>query len=137
MREKKTWQEELNDKRLAEGGWYGCAAPDGWKDIVLRADKMLSHIDPDYKIHQIKEKWGTLRYYFGHNFEYESVEAGIMRAIETWAEQRSANTCEQCGKFGELRTDSYYIVTLCDTCHESREAEIAKRVAEYEQNKKA
>lgn len=126
MRENKTWQQELNDKRLAEGGWYGCVAPDGWKDIVLKADKMLAHIDPGYQIQQIKEKYGTLRYYFGTNHEYGSVEYEIMSAIETWAEQRSANTCEVCGKFGELRTDRYWIVTLCDDCNDARNLEIAE-----------
>lgn len=127
MTENKTWQQELNDKRLAEGGWYGCIAPDGWKDIVLKADNMLAHIDPDYKIMQIKEKFGTLRYYFGSNLEYYSVEHDIMHAIEVWAEQRSANTCEVCGKFGELRTDRYWIVTLCDDCNDFQMAENAKR----------
>ncbi len=126
MRENKTWQQELNDKRLAPGGWYGCVAPDGWKDIVLKADKMLSFIDPDYKIMQIKEKFGTLRYYFGSNFEYDSIEHDIMQAIERWAESRSANTCEVCGKFGELRDDRYWIVTLCNDCNDARNAEIAE-----------
>jgi len=115
-----TWQEELNRKRVKDKAWYGCIAPDGWKDIVLKADEMLAHIDPDYQIFQIKEKFGTLRYYFGSNHDFDSVEYDIMRAIEVWAEQRSQWTCESCGKFGELRTDRYWIVTLCDTCNEER-----------------
>jgi hypothetical protein len=112
------WQDELNAKRLKTRGWYGCIAPDGWKDIVLKADEMLSFIDPDYEIHQIKEKFGTLRYYYGSTVTYGSVQSDIMRAIETWAESRSAFTCETCGKFGELRELSW-IRTLCDECHGS------------------
>jgi hypothetical protein len=115
-----TWQQELNDKRLKTKGWYGCIAPDGWKEIVLRADSMLAHIDPDYQIHQIKEKFGTLRYYFGSKYAYDTVQGQIMNAITTWAEHRSQYTCEACGKFGELRTERYWIVTLCDTCDEER-----------------
>lgn len=113
------WQEELNAKRLKTKSWYGCIAPDGWKDIVLKADEMMAFIDPDYEIHQIKEKFGTLRYYFGTTFEYGTVQSNIMEAIERWAESRSANTCESCGKYGELR-DYSWIVTLCDKCDEER-----------------
>lgn len=117
MEKQKSWQEELNAKRLKTRGWYGCIAPDGWKDIVLKADEMLGFIDPDYEIHQIKEKFGTLRYYFGTT--KSGVESDIMYAIERWAESRSASTCESCGKFGELRGDSW-VVTLCDSCDEER-----------------
>ena len=121
----KSWQEELNAKRLKERGWYGCIAPDGWKDIVLKADEMFAFIDPDYEIHQIKEKFGTLRYYFGTT--KTGVELEIMYAIERWAESRSEHTCERCGKFGELRTETYYIVTMCDDCNLERLEEIESR----------
>jgi DNA-directed RNA polymerase subunit RPC12/RpoP len=125
--EEQSWQEELNAKRLKTKGWYGCIAPDGWKDIVLKADEMLAFIDPDYEIHQIKEKFGTLRYYFGTTKKYETIESNIMYAIERWAEAASANTCEQCGKHGELRTETYYIVTLCDDCNEKRLEEMKSK----------
>lgn len=109
-----TWQEELNNKRLKTKGWYGCIAPDGWKDIVLEADEMLAYIDPDYEIHQIKEKFGTLRYYFGSKYGFDSIEGKIMYAISSSAETKSSGTCEICGKWGELDTSKYYVRTLCD-----------------------
>lgn len=108
-----SWQEELNAKRLKTTGWYGCIAPDGWKDIVEKADRMLAHIDPEYEIHQIKEKFGTLRYYFSTKFPYGSIEQSIMDSIVLAAETRSSRTCEQCGKYGEVR-DLNWIRTLCD-----------------------
>ena len=107
------WQEELNSKRLKTKGWYGCIAPDGWKDIVLDTDKMLAYIDPDYEITQIKEKFGTLRYYYGTTREYGSIEYKIMDAIARAAEARSATICEICGKWGDLDDSQYYIRTLC------------------------
>jgi hypothetical protein len=116
--EETLWQEELNTKRLKTKGWYGCIAPNGWMDIVLKADEMLAFIDPNYEINQIKEKFGTLRYYFDST--KRGVEGDIMEAIATCAEIRSSNTCERCGKFGELRTETYYIITLCDTCNGAR-----------------
>jgi hypothetical protein len=109
------WQEELNQRRLKTRGWYGCIAPDGWKDIVLEADAMLVHIDPDYEIHQIKEKFGTLRYYFGSNKKLGEIESDIMYAIVGYAEAKSSRTCERCGSYGEIR-DGNYIRTLCDKC---------------------
>ena len=108
-----SWQEELNAKRLKTKGWYGCIAPDGWKDIVLDTDKMLAYIDPDYEIHQIKEKFGTLRYYYGSKFEYASIQGRIMQAIAGYAESRSATICEVCGKWGDLDDSQYYVRTLC------------------------
>lgn len=108
------WQEELNAKRLKTKGWYGCIAPDGWKDIVLEADAMLAHIDPDYEIHQIKEKFGTLRYYYGTNHEYDSIEYKIMDAITRSAESKSAGVCEVCGKWGETDWEQSWVTTLCE-----------------------
>jgi hypothetical protein len=118
--EEQNWQEELNAKRLKTKGWYGCIAPNGWKDIVLKADEMLAFIDPDYEIHQIKEKFGTLRLYFGTTFEFGTVQSNIMYSIERWAESMSATTCESCGKSGELRTETHYIVTMCNDCNANR-----------------
>jgi hypothetical protein len=109
-----SWQEELNTNRLKTKGWYGCIAPDGWKDIVLETDEMLAYIDPDYEIHQIKEKFGTLRYYYGSEHNFSSIQGKIMYAITQAAEARSSRTCEVCGKYGELDTSKYYIRTLCE-----------------------
>ena len=33
------------------------------KDLLEEADRRLTEVDPNYIIHQIKEKYGTLRYY--------------------------------------------------------------------------
>ena len=108
------WQDELNAKRLKTKGWYGCIAPDGWKDIVLKADAMLAYIDPDYEIHQIKEKFGTLRYYFGTTTEYDSIQYRIMEAITESAEAKSARVCEVCGKWGEIDWEQSWVRTLCE-----------------------
>lgn len=121
-----TWQEELNDKRLASGGWYGCVVGDGWKDLVLETDAMLLRMDSEYKIQQVKEKFGTLRYYYDSDLEYDTVERRIMDAIIDAAEARSAITCERCGKYGELRTQRYYVLTLCDACNKERDKEVRK-----------
>ena len=112
-----SWQEELNAKRLKTKGFYGCIAPDGWQGIVEKTDQMLAYIDPDYEIHQVKEKFGTLRYYFTTALKYETIEHKIMDSIVMAAELRSSRTCETCGKYGETR-DLPWVRTLCDEHHE-------------------
>jgi hypothetical protein len=112
--EKMSWQEELNVKRVKLDGWYGCIAPDGWRKIVEETDAMLLRLDPEYEITQVKEKFGTLRYYYDSVLPYYSIERKIMDSIVLAAETRSSRTCEICGKYGELRDDQPYIRTLCD-----------------------
>jgi hypothetical protein len=116
-----SWQEDLNAKRLKTKGWYGCIAPDGWQKIVEETDEMLAYLDPDYEILQIKEKYGTLRYYFGTSHEPDTMEYKIMHALEWAAEFRSGNVCQKCGKFGETRWKLPWVQTLCDEHYEPYE----------------
>jgi hypothetical protein len=112
-----SWQEDLNSKRLKTKGWYGCIAPDGWQKIVEETDAMLAYLDPDYEITQVKEKFGTLRYYFTSTHDYGTIEYRIMDDIVVAAEARSSRTCEVCGKLGEVRSGSW-IRTLCEEHYE-------------------
>lgn len=111
------WQDDLNEKRRSDGH-YGVdlEGSDGWKKLVLEADSMLSFIDPDYKIQQVKQKFGGLRFYFGT--EKSGVEYSIMYAITEYIESRSRFVCEHCGEFGRLKEDRKWIMTLCNSCDE-------------------
>lgn len=102
----------MNNKQWIE------QAPKGWMNIILKADEMLSFIDPEYKIDQIKEKFGGLRYYFSTT--KSGVEREIMYIITRFAQGRSFDICMDCGKYGELRHKPY-VVTLCDACNEEQE----------------
>lgn len=57
---------------------------------------------------QVKEKFGTLRFYM--TTYDDEIENLICKA-----EVKSGKTCERCGKPGKLR-DSGWWVTLCDAC---------------------
>jgi hypothetical protein len=124
------WQEELNERRLAPGGWYGCIAPNGWKRIVEETDAKLAYLDPKYKINQIKEKFGTLRYYYETSKRRELVQ-DIMYAVVTMAERESETTCERCGsssrcaiptkgvkydKTAVLKVRNGWYKVICDSC---------------------
>jgi hypothetical protein len=131
MADSKNWQEELNAKRRKTKGWYGCDAPDGWQWIIEDADRLLARLDPEYEIHQVKEKFGTLRYYYGTVADKETQE--VMDAIISRAEVLSSKTCEVCGNSSAVsypsrgikfdfsaalkatKTHSWY-KTICDSC---------------------
>lgn len=46
--------------------WDGpYSLPENWYNLVDKLDRKISEIDPDYKLHQAKAKFGQLRYYIG------------------------------------------------------------------------
>lgn len=45
------------------GRWISCDK--GWYALICELDEKLADICPDYEVHQVKEKFGTLRYYIG------------------------------------------------------------------------
>jgi len=55
---------------------------------------------------QVKEKFGTLRFYYYGGDDY-------CRGVESMAESMSAVTCEECGNHGKLLTQGWYR-TLCE-----------------------
>ena len=71
----------------------------GWWSLIERAHKELVAIDPDYRVYQIKEKFGTLRYYFAMS---SPIFAEPMNAVVNYYERCSASTCEVTGKPGVL-----------------------------------
>lgn len=106
-----TWVEDV--ERRTPPGWYGLACGEGWYPIVSQLHEKLKLIDPDYQVFQIKEKFGTLRY-------YSSLDGnGEVRKLVRQAELASAETCEVCGAPGVLR-ERAWLKTLCDQHAEAR-----------------
>lgn len=93
-------------RRFTRGGGIECGP--GWYGILADLDTALTDIDPQYSITQIKEKFGTLRYYVSST----GTTAFHQRIRE--AERLSELTCEQCGAPGLLRDELSWIRTLCD-----------------------
>lgn len=71
----------------------------GWWPLIEKAHQELLAIDPDYRIYQIKEKFGTLRFYFAMSNPMFSKQ---MNDIVAYYERRSASTCEVTGQPGVL-----------------------------------
>jgi len=75
----------------------------------IKAKKLLQNESIKLKVFQIKEKFGTLRFYTN------SVSEEELKRIRK-AELDSSHVCEFCGKEGKLRK-TVWIKTLCDDCY--------------------
>lgn len=100
---------DVIQEKIDAGMGCGSSLPAGWLTLMMDIHKILMRTDPDYKIDQIKEKFGGLRFYTSG---VTSAEGQL--AIDN-GESASYTTCEQCGGPGKLR-DGRWIRTLCDRC---------------------
>lgn len=101
---------------------WGFECGDGWFDLIFNLSKAIedeaeksgttrsSNLWP--RAEQVKEKYGTLRFYVTNDSE------PIYNLI-VQAEAKSAHTCEDCGLPGTTREGSW-IHTTCNTCEELR-----------------
>lgn len=107
---------KLQEKYGKLGEWSDC--PEGWTGFVEQLLMDLNKIpgwDNKY-ISQIKEKFGTLRFYinFGDEdgtpatFDHKEVD----KLIDA-AEALSASVCEVCGGRGELESVRGWVRTVC------------------------
>jgi hypothetical protein len=99
--------QHIIDRIPAQWGKWIQVAP-GWHRIVLDLDDALAKLDPNYEVHQVKEKWGGLRYYC-------SLDTPEAIALIEAAEVKAAATCESCGAPGRLVHGSW-MRTLCSKC---------------------
>jgi hypothetical protein len=85
----------------------------GWANLIRECDASLFAEDPNYEVVQIKEKFGGLRFYFNPtDMEQYSRLNSIVMAIE----EKSLETCEECGEEGYRRRKGDYgrMYTSCD-----------------------
>lgn len=97
---------------------WGFECSDGWYDILWRLSSRLEPLieewiaqnpgeaDSHPRAAQVKEKFGTLRFYMTH-------ETPEMSALISAAEQETEITCEVCGRPGSVRGTGW-VTTLCD-----------------------
>lgn len=107
------------------GGWEGqFYIGDGWLHIVEELEARLSQLDPDYRVLQVKEKFGGLRFYYETDGD-EQVQEEFLR-LTSAAEQKSFATCEKCGREAHLYTDHWWR-TLCVRHEQEYQRERAER----------
>ena len=107
--------------RFAAGWGASVDCEEGWWPIIAELDRQIAVIAPGYEVHQIKEKFGTLRYYCAPTGDEPSpAVCDAFRAIIGEAERASAVSCERCGEPGVLHETRYLVKTLCASCAGSR-----------------
>jgi ribosomal protein L37AE/L43A len=95
---------------------FGFECGDGWFDLIKELSQKITEIDPEgeCKAVQVKEKFGTLRFYtFGSNDQ-------ISNLIVEY-EEKSAHVCEDCGSNINVKTSGEgWIRSLCEECRLSK-----------------
>jgi hypothetical protein len=112
---------------------WGFECGDGWFTLLDQLmGNIQNHIDwknrteevvKQVTLDQVKEKFGTLRFYYTGGDEY-------IHGMVTMAESMSGVICEECGNPGEHKGGGW-IRTMCEPCEEAREKAFALRMAEY------
>jgi hypothetical protein len=97
-----------------------CVGP-GWLPTLLDLTRKLEHLGWDGGLIQVKEKFGTLRFYWRNNIQ-EPMTHAIAQDVVDNAEARTRWICEMCGEYGEVKaTKSGWLVCLCEGCRARRE----------------
>jgi len=77
------------------------------QEALIKGPRQVEPLIPQVVVTQVKEKFGTLRFYYSGGDDYIS-------GLVSMAEVMSAVTCEECGVPGKRRHGGW-IRTLCDT----------------------
>jgi len=88
----------------------GCGA--GWVPEIEDLIQKLIKVGWNKDLHQIKEKFGSLRFYIGE------ATPGMVSLIRSY-ESQTFQICENCGKPGKSKNPKgshSWIKTLCENC---------------------
>jgi hypothetical protein len=93
--------------------FWGFACSDGWYNIIYTLCSLIQihqkSQKPDYKpvvVRQVKEKFGTLRFYY---YGGDDTVFGMV----AYAEAISGMTCEDCGDKGTIDRKKLWVRTVC------------------------
>jgi hypothetical protein len=80
---------------------------EGWRPLLERLLVAISKIDPELKVVDAKQKFGSLRVRLNRYDEraYALIDDTTLESL---------NTCEECGDAAALRNSGGYFVTLCE-----------------------
>jgi hypothetical protein len=102
---------------------FGFQCGDGWFNILWRlcanleplATELEKETGKRFEVLQVKEKFGTLRFYVNHHSD--PMDERIAEAQE-----ESSHTCEVCGQPGTRRETGGWVQTVCaEHAHRSEE----------------
>ena len=96
-------------------------------EIIAADFRTVPEVIPQVTLDQVKEKFGTLRFYYTGGDDYIS-------GLVSMAESMSGVTCEECGSPGKTHGGGW-VRTLCDVHEAERQETLKKRMAEYDAGK--
>lgn len=101
---------------------WGMECGDGWYKLLDECMEKLQYVcdvcskdgrEVQVTANQIKEKFGTLRFYASVSGA-TTIEDGILQDIIDMAESSSSNTCEETGEYGVACKRGGWYKTLCE-----------------------
>ena len=93
---------------------YGIECGDGWLGVITKLCRKIESLNMrNFQVTQIKEKFGTICFYFEN-----APKRKLARIIEytNEAQADSGRTCEVCGAPGRLKKTKWLILTRCSYC---------------------
>lgn len=108
----------LNKHELVYAISYGIETGNGWLDIITEAlvaiqkevDAYPPTLQSAFKLHQIKEKFGSLRI---HMEVTDDTINNIIREVESY----SSNVCATCGSLVDVTQNTHgFVRSLCTQC---------------------
>lgn len=90
---------------------WGIDCGDGWYWLIDNLCNYISKVDEAVEATQVKEKYGTLRFYIDGGSD--KIEAAI-----SFAEFLSGKICETCGSTDAKLRGKSWLSTKCDKCME-------------------
>ena len=131
------YADDLTDilNRIPNGWGKWLTLDKGWYRLIAETNRKLRFMYPDYEIHQVKEKFGGLRYYFSPTRSRLSNRFTRKRFRKKWdkmdklvkrAEEIAWQTCEFCGNTENVKTEGHmggrgWTKTLCENCRTKRD----------------
>lgn len=106
--------------RFSEDNFCGFEPPYGWLELVVCVhEKLLPN--PNYRIAQVKEKFGELRFY---TEGLTSEQYDVVRA----AQRESRTICQDCGSRENVALREHgWVATLCADCDRDYHDHAAER----------
>ena len=108
----KLYQDRRGNMTQTCMGW-GFDCGDGWFQLLWNLGLHLEAVSPESVAVQVKEKFGTLRFY-----THGTTELGYL--VTSLAEHLSHKVCETCGMQGTIvgpeEPGGYWIINACEPC---------------------
>jgi hypothetical protein len=91
------------------------SVPAVWIPIVRELCENVKKIDVGIDVHQIKEKFGSIRFYYATPGSREEINELIKSA-----QSQAKRTCQRCEEPGEERALNGWLKILCDHCYKDQ-----------------